>query len=144
MPLWKSSVRGVSQTWAQGLRLQVSSRTFCISEISRNQHSIEQYIKQSVLERFLFKKVYSISFFFDSCSICVKKGMKPFLIPKENFKLLQVRNKLVSFPLIRDLLFLENQAQSPSRPRIINRKYTFLLISRIIHNFIVSVKYTLK
>ena len=45
----------------------------------------------------------------------------------------------VSFPLTRDLLFSENQARSPTRPRIINKKYIFLLISRIIHNFIVSV-----
>ena len=76
--------------------------------------------------------------FFDSCSICVKKGMKPFLIPKGNFKLLQVRNKLVFFPLTRDLLFSENQTQSPTRPRII-KKHIFLLISRILHNFIGSV-----
>ena len=33
-----------------------------------------------------------VSFYFviiNSCSICVKKGMKPFLITKDNFKLLQ-------------------------------------------------------
>ncbi|CAH3103914.1 unnamed protein product [Porites lobata] len=29
-----------------------------------------------------------------NCSICVKKGMKPFLIPKENFNLLQGEDNL--------------------------------------------------
>jgi len=32
-----------------------------------------------------------------NCTICVKKGMKPFLVPKENFKLLQGEDQLCCY-----------------------------------------------
>ena len=91
------------------------------------------------LKGFCVKSSFPFPFFWQLFYLC-QKGNETFPDSKGKLQASTGTKQIGIFPTnpARDLLFSENQTQSPTRPRII-KKYIFLLISRIIHNFIVSV-----
>ena len=94
------------------------------------------------LKGFCVQSSFPFPFFWQLFYLC-QKGNETFPDSKGKFQACTGTKQIGIFPTNPRSAFSENQAQSPTRPRI-SKKYIFLLISRIIYNFIVSVKHTLK